>query len=206
MTADDGQPRVEPIPPREWPPEMRDALAALLPTNPRHPRPEQEGRPKALNALGTFAHHPRLTTAYHTFNGHILFTTTLTVRQRELVVLRVACLRRCAYEWAQHVVIARDNDITDDEIVRVGEGPDAPGWSPLEAALLRATDELLADACVTDGTWAALAAELDEQQLLDLVFTVGAYDVIAMTFLSFGVQIDDDLAAMDTTPLPGGSR
>ena len=41
----------------------------------------------------------------------------------------------------------------------------------------------------------ALAADLDTQQLMDLVFTVGAYDVVAMAFLSFGVQVDEDLAA-----------
>ena len=31
--------------------------------------------------------------------------------------------------------------------------------------------------------------------MMDLVFTVGAYDLLAMAFKSFGVQIDDDLAA-----------
>ena len=42
-------------------------------------------------------------------------------------------------------------------------------------------------------TWQALAAELDEQQLMDLVFTVGAYDLLAMAFRSFGVELDEDL-------------
>ncbi len=35
--------------------------------------------------------------------------------------------------------------------------------------------------------------ELDTQQLMDLVFTVGCYDLIAMFFKSAGVQVDDDL-------------
>ena len=38
-----------------------------------------------------------------------------------------------------------------------------------------------------------LAAELDEQQLMDVVFTVGAYDLVAMAFRTFGVELDDDL-------------
>ena len=54
-------------------------------------------------------------------------------------------------------------------------------------------DELVADAMITDATWAELAAELDVHQLMDLVFTVGAYDVLAMAFRSFGVPLDDDL-------------
>ena len=86
---------------------MRDALAALLPPNPRHPfPPRDDSRPKGLNVLGTFARHPALAQAFHTFNGHVLFATTLSPRQRELLVLRVAVLRDCAYEWAQHVLLA----------------------------------------------------------------------------------------------------
>ncbi len=187
-------PRLRPLPPAEWPPEMRDALAALRPANPRHPFPERGGdRPKGLNVLGTLAHHPALTRAYHTFNGHVLFGTTLSVRQRELVVLRVAAVREAEYEWAQHVVLARDAGIDDDEVARVAGGPDAPGWAPLDAALVRAVDELVADAAVSDATWEVLASELDDQQLMDLVFTVGAYDVLAMVFRTFRVELDADL-------------
>jgi alkylhydroperoxidase family enzyme len=186
--------RIEPLPIKQWRPEMRDALAALTPPEPRHPLPRTgSGRPKALNALGTMARYPALARAFHTFNGHVLFATTLSVRQRELLVLRVAAVRQATYEWRQHVVQARDAGMTDDEIARVADGPDAAGWSPLEAAMLRAVDELLADALISDGTWAALAGELDERQLMDLIFTVGAYDLLAMAFRSWGIELDEDL-------------
>ena len=172
---------------------MRDALAALRPPNARHPFPERrDDRPKGLNVLGTLAHHPDLTRAFHTFNGHVLFATTLTPRQRELLVLRVAAVRGAEYEWAQHAVLAGDAGITDDEVARVRAG-DLGGWSALEAALLRAVDELVADALVSDETWTVLSSELDAQQLMDVVFTVGAYDLLAMAFRTFGVPLDDDL-------------
>jgi alkylhydroperoxidase family enzyme len=186
--------RIPPLPPEAWPPEMGPALAALLPSEPRHPLPRRrEDRPKGLNVLGTLARHPTLARAFHTFNGHVLFATTLSVRQRELLILRVASVRRSEYEWAQHVVLAGDAGIDDDEVDRIVEGPDAPGWSPLEQAMLRAVDELVADALVADATWEALARELDEHQLMDLIFTVGAYDLLAMAFRSFGIELDDDL-------------
>ena len=174
---------------------MREAIAALSPPEPRHPFPRREGRPKGLNALGTFARHPTLARAFNTFNGHVLFASSLSPRERELLVLRVAAVRRSDYEWAQHAVLAGDVGLSPDEVARVAEGPDAPGWSPLDRAMLAAVDELLADALVADRTWEALAAELDEQQLMDLVFTVGAYDLLAMAFRSFGVELDADLAA-----------
>jgi alkylhydroperoxidase family enzyme len=190
-----GSPRIPPIPPREWPEAMGAAVGALRPAHARLPFPEQDpDRPKGRNALGTFAHHPDLTTAFHTFNGHVLFGTTLSMRQRELLVLRVAARRQCEYEWLQHVVLAGDAGLSEDDVARAGDGPDADGWSTEDAALLRAVDDLLDTAKVGDDTWAQLAATLEVPQLMDVVFTVGAYDLVAMAFLSFGVQVDDDLA------------
>lgn len=171
---------------------MRDALAALRPANPRHPfPPSRDDRPKGLNALGLLAHHTQLTTAFHTFVGHVLFGSTLTPRDRELLVLRVAALRNATYEWEQHVVLAGDAGLSPDEIARVANGPDADGWSTRDQALVRAVDELIADARIGDATWEAL--ELDDQQRMDLVFTVGAYEVLAMAFKTFDVELDDDL-------------
>ena len=106
--------RLDPLPPSAWPAAMREAIAALRPPVVRHPMPPPDpSRPKGLNVLGLFAHHPDLARAYNTFNGHILFGSTITPRQRELLVLRVAARRGAAYEWAQHVVIAADAGITD---------------------------------------------------------------------------------------------
>jgi AhpD family alkylhydroperoxidase len=188
------QPRIAPLPADQWPDSMREALAALVPPQARHPLPpRRDDRPKGLNVFGTFAKYPALTRAYHTFNGHVQFATTLSTRQRELLVLRVAARRGCDYEWAQHAILAGDAGLSAEEIGRVADGPDAPGWSDLERSMLAAVDELIADAKVSDATWAALAVDLDEQQLMDLVFTVGAYEVLAMALRSFGVALDGDL-------------
>lgn len=187
-------PRIRPLPPADWPATMREALAALRPPEPRHPLPERGGdRPRGLNVLGTLARHPALARAFHTFNGHVLFASTLSARQRELLVLRVAAVREAEYEWAQHVVLAADAGLDAAEVAAIADGPGAPGWSPLERAMLAAVDELVGEATIADGTWEALARDLDEQQLMDLVFTVGAYDLLAMAFRSFRVELDDDL-------------
>jgi 4-carboxymuconolactone decarboxylase len=146
-----------------------------------------------MNILSTFAHHPALARAYFTLNGHLLLATTLSVRQRELVILRVAALRNSPYEWAQHVVVGRDVGLTDEEIARVTFGPDAPFWDPAEADLLRAVDELIIDRKISDATWAALRESIDTQQLMDLIFTVGSYDTLATLIGTFQLALDDDL-------------
>ena len=190
-----GTARITPLPPKQWPPEMIDALAALRPPDALHPPLRREGRPKALNALGTLARYPALTRAFNTFNGHVLFSSTLSARQRELVVLRVAALRASDYEWAQHVVLGGDAGLEPDEIARIAAGPGVAGWSELDRAMLRAVDELVNDAKISDETWKALAARLDVHELMDVVFTVGCYDLLAMAFRSFGIELDEDLVA-----------
>jgi alkylhydroperoxidase family enzyme len=185
--------RIEPIPIRQWPPEMGQALAAMTPPEPRHPKPSSENRPKALNLLSTFAHHPGLAQAFFTFNGHILRATTLTERQRELLVLRVGVRRECRYEWAQHLLIAGDAGITDEEISRVQSAPGSPLWNDVDRALLGAVDELIDDGAIAAGTWGVLAAELDAQQLLDVIYTVGAYETVAFMIRSIDIQLDDEL-------------
>ena len=188
--------RVDPLPIKQWPPEMRDALANMLPPAPRHPRPVVQGRPGSRNTLGTFAHHPSLARAFFGFNGHILLATTLTERQRELLVLRVAARRQSAYLWAQHVFMGNDAGLSDEEIGRIAFGPNAPFWTAEDAALLSAVDELIDDGVVGHATWDILAATLATEQLLDLVFTVGAYETIAWMMRSFDLDIDDDIPAL----------
>jgi len=180
--------RVAPLPPREWPPEMMEALAPLSPENRRHPAPPAEKRTGGRDALATFAHHPALARAFFTFNGHILWDTTLSPRQRQILILRVAERRRSAYVWGEHVPRALDTGLTDEDVASISIGPDAVSWAPLEAALLRAADELIDDGVISDRTWAALAADLDVQQLLDVIFTVGCYATTSSLFRSFGLE------------------
>ncbi len=184
--------RIEPLPLRQWPKEMRQVLAALEP--PGAPaKLSPEGRSKALNTLGVYAYHTTLAQAYFTFNGHILSTSTLTPRQREMIVLRVAAKRKAGAEWLQHTFLARDAGLSDEEIQRIALGPDAPLWDPLDAALLSAVDELIDHGKIGDEAWAVLADKLEVKQILDVIFTVGCYETLAYMMSSFEIPLDDDI-------------
>src|SRR4029079_16776473 len=101
---------------------------------------------------------------------------------------RAGYLCRAPYEWGQHVTIALASGLTDEEIARVAEGPDADGWSDDDALLLRAADELHADSRISDATWAPLSARWDTQQLIEVCMVVGQYHLVAMTLNSLGVE------------------
>jgi alkylhydroperoxidase family enzyme len=109
------------------------------------------------------------------------------------LILRIGYLCQAGYEWGQHVVIARRAGMSDAEIGACQTGPETLGLSAKDAMLLRAVDELHADAHVSDSTWAGLAAHFDTQQMMDIVFTVGQYNLVSMALNSFGVQLDEGL-------------
>ena len=153
---------------------------------------ERFGSGPILNIFRTLAHHPKLMKRWLVFGNHILAKSSLPPRERELLILRIGWLCRCGYEWGQHVVIARNSGLSDEEIERITTGPDADGWSDLERLLLRATDELHADAFISDATWSGLSAHLSTEQLIDLVFTIGQYNLVSMALNSLGVQPESD--------------
>jgi alkylhydroperoxidase family enzyme len=90
----------------------------------------------------------------------------------------------------QHERLGLLAGLSVEELERVAIGPSATEWSPRDRTLLHAADELHADRLISDGTYAALASDLNEQQRMDLVFTVGHYTLISMFLNTFGVQIE----------------
>lgn len=195
--------RIEPVRVKHWAPEYHAALRTLAPDDARHPQSRTEGRPKALNILGTIAHHPGLAKGWFPFNAHVTRNTTLDQRQRELLVLRTAVLRDSEYEFEQHVFVGRDVGITDEEFERVKAGPDAPGWGELDELLVRSVDELVVGGAITRPTWDGLMRHFDAQQVLDVIFTVGAYEILAWMIASFEVPIDDDIYELSGRVPPG---
>ena len=148
---------------------------------------------KILNIFRTLIKAPKAYKAFMWWGGYVLSDhNDLAPREREIIILRTGFNWKSGYEWAQHVRIGKDCGLTDEEIERIKAGPDAPSWTPLERAMLQATDDLTSDGHVADATWAALA-DLTEKQRMDLVMTVGQYSQVSMMLNSFGVQLDDDL-------------
>ena len=148
------------------------------------------GQAQPLNVLRTIAQAPKALKRYGLWSDYLLGRySDLDVRLRELVILRVGWLCRSGYEWTQHSHVGREVGLTQDEIDRVKDGADAPGWAALEAAALRATDELVGDYFITDATWAALAG-LGDKGRMDLIFTCGQYVMVSMLLNSAGVQLD----------------
>ena len=168
-------PRIPPLAPDELTDEQRELVGRV-------------DLAPSLHIFTTLARHPALMRRWLPFGGKLLRGGTLTARDRELVILRVAWLCRAAYEWAQHVNIAKAAGLTDEEILRVPGGPDVAGWPDDDQTLVRAVDELHTDQCISDGTWAALTNRYTEKQLIELPMLAGHYALLAGCLNSWGVQ------------------
>ena len=172
------QPRVPPLDP-----ETAEGLA-------KEQLERAAERGPVLNITRTLANYPELSRAWGRFARHVLSESSLPPRERELVILRMGWNCRSGYEFGQHRRIGQEAGLTLDEVERVKQGPDAEGWSNHERALLRAADELHADAFISDDTWSALAASYDTRQLMDVVFAAGQYNLVSMALNTLGVQLE----------------
>jgi 4-carboxymuconolactone decarboxylase len=183
-------PRMPPLLPPDWHGAVLDAVSAFPSGRDFVLSHYESNEARGMNGIGTMLHHPALAKAFLTFNNHIAIFNSLSKRTRELLILRIGWLRKSEYEFVQHLVVGARAGLSDADLERLQVGADADGWDPLDADLLRATDELHADACISESTYSRLAARLSTQQLLDVVFTVGCYEILAMVFKTFRVVLE----------------
>jgi 4-carboxymuconolactone decarboxylase len=148
---------------------------------------------KVVNIFRVLMNHPRLTRAWSKFAAYILSDQqTLAPREREIAILRIGWLNQAPYEYEQHVRIGKAAGLSEDEIDRIGKGPSA-GWNKHDAALIQAADDLFNNSVVSDETWKTLSERYNTEQLMDVVFTIGQYNLVSWALNSLGVPLDDYL-------------
>jgi alkylhydroperoxidase family enzyme len=170
-------PRIAPLPETEWTAEVRAVAAAFEPV----------GMP---NLVATYARHPAAAQALLPHLQYIWEASTLPPRHRTLLGLRTLWLTQSEYLWAHRAERALAEGFTSADLERVARGPDATGWSPFEALVIRAADEQIVDAFISDATWNALDVEYDIPQLIDTIDTVGALTMNAGLVRSIGIALE----------------
>lgn len=195
MTATDRpRPRSPRIAPRtDVPAELEEVMGKAL--------AGPSGRP--LNIFGTLAHNPGLLKRFNVFGGFFLNKGLLPAREREVVILRVGWNARAVYEFGQHTVIGERCGLSIEEITALTWSPDACAWSDDDRALIALADDLCADDCVSDATWAALTRRWNEAELVELVAVAGMYRLVSGFLNTMGVELD---AGTPGWPAGAGTR
>ncbi|BBJ44863.1 hypothetical protein SSPO_075810 [Streptomyces antimycoticus] len=154
------------------------------------------------NVHRTIANHPTLLPAMQPLMSHVA-GDILPPRERELVILRTAWRSQASYVWAHHHAAGLFVGLTETEIARAAS-EDATGWTPFEAALLTAVDELHTKSAISDGTWKQLAERYSEEQILELLALAGTYKTLAFILNSCLVPVDSWMERPALLPVDPG--
>jgi alkylhydroperoxidase family enzyme len=156
-----------------------------------------------MNIYKTLAHHPGLYAKWSPLGQFLLNGSSLPPRHREMAMLRMGWLCQAPYEWSAHARIAQASaGMTAAEVRRIAEGPDAPGWSEADRAVLRMVDDMRYEAMISNTTWAALKTTYTDNQVMELLYTAAQYQLVSMALNSLGVQRDPNMADPMPTDLP----
>lgn len=132
-----------------------------------------------LAALKILIRHAELYKAHMSVAQIYLSHGEMTIRDRELAILRLAWLSQAPFEWGSHVIIAKRNGVTAEEVLRVIEGSQAAGWSKQDRAIIRAIEELHFDSMICDETWADIQEFYNDKKQIELVILAGQYKTVA---------------------------
>ncbi len=143
-----------------------------------------------LNIHKMIAHNPALMEAYTPLRYHVVRDSSLSDRQREILILRVAHVIQSDYEWRHHVERGQKAGLLLDEIESVRLGRSATCWSTDESLIIDLVDQMIETQQVEEQTAAGLLAVAGKQILLDAVFTVAVYLALGSLLKTFDVPID----------------
>ena len=151
----------------------------------------RDGEP--LNIFRTLAHQPTLLKRFNALGGAFLAHGLLPARERELVILRVGWNCRSVYEFGQHTLIGREAGLSDAEIGALATTRAVGAWSADDEVLIALADEICADDCAGDATFAALRPRWSEAEIVELVALVGFYRMVSGLLNTLGVEPEEGL-------------
>ncbi|MBV9512776.1 MAG: carboxymuconolactone decarboxylase family protein [Mycobacteriaceae bacterium] len=143
-----------------------------------------------MHLFTVLGQHWRLFLAWLPISGVLLYRGRLSKQDTELVILRTGHLRDCEYELQHHRRLARSRGVDDDLQAKIIQGPDAPGLTDRQRAVLAATDEFVVTRSVSEQTWAALSNHLDRRQLIEFCMLAGQYDTLAAIMATLRIPLD----------------
>jgi alkylhydroperoxidase family enzyme len=152
------------------------------------------GIPEHLAELSVFRvalHSPNVASALHGMLHHLLFESAFDARRRELIIMRLGWTTGSVYEWTQHWRVAGLLGVDLDDVLAVREWRTSERFDATDRALLAATDEVLTSGSITEQTWAACAALLDDASLVELVAIIANWRLFATILLSWEVPLEE---------------
>lgn len=126
----------------------------------------------------------------------------ITLRQREVLLLRVCANCNCRYEWGLRVhFFSGQAGLTPAQIhASVRGAAEYTAWTDEDRLLLRLADALQDDCDIGDTLWAELAVHFSEEAILELLLLAGYYRTVA--YLANGLRLPPEAGLCHPWPEP----
>lgn len=154
----------------------------------------------AVNVTATMAHSDVVQKGVGRFANQVMFKSNTDPRLREIVILRMGWNCQSRYEFGQHTLFGRDAGLTDAEIYATTRPIEQGDWTDEEATLLQMVDDLHADDCVSDDTWAELAGRYEVSLVMEYVAAALCYRVVSSFLNTCGVELDEGVPSWPEPP------
>lgn len=169
--------RIEPLSP-PYTDEVAEDLAKLMP-------PGME----PIRLFRVLAKNPRLLRRVR--KGGLLDPGAVSLRHRELMILRTTALTRAEYEWGVHVMFfAEAAKLTEAQVAATFTGKPLDTWSDKDRAVLKLAAELHTQSRPSEETRAVLKVCFDEAAILELVTLAGQYHAISYVVNTARVELE----------------
>lgn len=188
--------RFEPLPVEA----MRDDWLAILA---RIPGDGLKGAGFPRHVLGMLMHSPDRFGPFLEYWVTCKEKMALSVREQELVILRMGCLYRSNYVWKHHVPVGREFGVSDAELDAVRTGR-YDGFPERERSILALPDELVEQRTIRAERWAADRGPLRKVDVVDLIALVAQYVLFSLMNNALQVQIETSLGDVPAIDSPIG--
>ncbi len=181
---------------------------SLLPEPPDDPVVQEmfeevRGRwPTIPNLYKTLGHSPAMFRAWLDIAWSLRLNATTPRRLREMMILCGAQVSRTGYEWAQHVPLALQAGVTQDEIDVLFEGRTPETASEAERAALRLAEEVTHGPGASPECIEKLKRHFSEAEIIELTLTASFYVCVGRMLTSLGVPLEDKFEE----PWPGENQ
>ncbi|HWC29077.1 MAG TPA: carboxymuconolactone decarboxylase family protein [Dehalococcoidia bacterium] len=138
--------------------------------------------------FGILMYSPGLAEMVCKTGAHVRLQSSLTMVERELVILTLCREKDAAYEWAAHVGTARKAGMREEAIEVIRNGGDTSGLEPDERDIIDYTRQLLRNNKVDQKLFDALRDRHDTRWLVEITATAGQYSYISCINNAFGME------------------
>jgi alkylhydroperoxidase family enzyme len=149
-----------------------------------------------LNIFRTVGRNPRVLSRM--VRGGLLDKGSISMADRELVILRACAVCMADYEWGVHAAIFSDKagfDMARLADTRACE-PNESLWSESQQAVFAMVDSLHDTADIDDALWQRLTDHYTEEQLVELVMLAGLYHAVSFVVNAFKVEAEEFASAL----------